>query len=72
MGSTKDLPEKAAMWVDVHPDASDAHLVILAEKAARRIESRSELQELFDEGGTNDEWHGVVRELLDRLLLRRS
>ena len=68
----KKLPEKAAIWSSFHSDACDAQLVALAERASRRIESRSELQEVFDEGGTNEEWHGVVKELWGRLFLKRS
>ena len=63
----ENLPGKVVEWASAHSGICDAPLVALAKRASRRVESCSELQELFDEGGRNEEWHGVVKELLDRL-----
>jgi hypothetical protein len=45
----------------------DAHAVALAVATVRKIETGSELQELFDEGGRNEEWHTHVQNLVRRL-----
>lgn len=62
-----DLPEELVHWVDSHSRDFDTRQLALAEQAVRRIEERSELQELFDEGEPNLDWHRVVRELIARL-----
>lgn len=68
----KNLPENAVEWVSAHPGLGKKRLVALAEKAVRRVETSSEMQELFDESELKERWHGVVRELLDRLASKQA
>jgi hypothetical protein len=63
----KNLPENAVEWVSAHPGLGKKRLVSLAEKAVRRVETSSEMQELFDESELKEKWHGVVKDLLSRL-----
>src|SRR5881398_3493769 len=60
---TKELPDEVLDWVKRHGDKCTPSDVALASAAASRIESASELKDLFDEGGRNEEWHSVVHEL---------
>jgi hypothetical protein len=59
-------PEKATAWARANA-ANLVDLVSIARAAVERIESGSELQELFDEGGRDEEWHAVVQRLIARL-----
>lgn len=68
----KSLPENAAEWVSAHPGLGTKRLVSLAEKAVRRVEASSEMQQQFDESELKEEWHGVLKELLERLSRKLS
>jgi hypothetical protein len=63
----KNLPDNGVEWVSAHPGLGKKRLVALAEKAVRRVETSSEMQEQFDESELKDEWHGVIKDLLSRL-----
>jgi len=59
--------EELSTWIAAHrADFGEAD-VTLARRAVERVLTRSELQELWDEGGTENEWRPVVEELLRRL-----
>lgn len=64
-----DLPEEADAWAGLGLDAGDPALRALALAAVARIGEASELQELWDEGGRNEGWRAVLKELADRLAL---
>ena len=70
--AAKNLPENAVEWVSAHPGLGKKRLVALAEKAVRRVEASSEMQEQFDESELKDEWHGVVKDLLSRLVSKQE
>ena len=63
----KNLPEDAVEWVSAHPGLGKKRLVTLAQKAVRRVEISSEMQQSFDESELKDAWHGIVKDLLSRL-----
>jgi len=55
-------------WVQAHPIAPPDELVQQALKAIDRIlASPSELMELWDEGGFNEEWHAKMADLRARI-----
>ncbi|MEA2751624.1 MAG: hypothetical protein QOI41_5767 [Myxococcales bacterium] len=61
------LDDDAVEWTaGSRRDITDADLA-LARRAVVRVIAKSEVQELWDEGGTNNEWRPVVGELLRRL-----
>ena len=62
-----DLPEHAVAWVERHGRRCTPHDAALAAAAAARIVAASELQELFDDSPSKNEWHSVVNALRDRL-----
>ncbi|MCP3139190.1 DUF4259 domain-containing protein [Pyxidicoccus xibeiensis] len=62
-----ESPEAVKSWVAANRNGCSDELRSLATTATRRIEAESELQELFDEGARNEEWHAVVSDLLRRL-----
>ena len=60
--------EKVDEWVEAHPIAPPEALVQQALQAIDRILSpKSELMELWDEGGVNDEWHAKMADLRARV-----
>ncbi|MBI4512024.1 MAG: DUF4259 domain-containing protein [Deltaproteobacteria bacterium] len=61
------LPERMIEFVASYEGDCTASHLGLAMKAIARIDADSELQELFDEGGRDERWHGVLRELSERL-----
>jgi hypothetical protein len=61
------VPGKLATWVRENRNKCDEKHGRLAEACVRRIDTESELQELFDEGGRNEQWHHNLEELLQRL-----
>jgi hypothetical protein len=68
-----NIPEQAQRWLNrkqglfgKKPQIDLAHAQ-LASKAVDKIVSGSELQELWDEDETNEEWHLVQKVLITRL-----
>jgi hypothetical protein len=61
------LPEPAAAWVRQRSGILDADLRARAANAVDRVERDSELADLFDETAVHEEWHAVLRDLLERL-----
>jgi Domain of unknown function (DUF4259) len=59
--------KKLAPWIAAHQKEFRDADVGLAARAVERVLTRSELQELWDEGGTDNDWRPVVGELLRRL-----
>jgi len=59
--------EELTAWVTANRKDFREADVTLARRAVERVLTRSELQELWDEGGTDNEWRPVVGELLRRL-----
>ncbi len=57
--------EQAQAWLEEHRAALG--FLELARSAVERFDSRSELQELWDEGGRDEGWHANVAELRRRL-----
>lgn len=66
--ATDRLPaDEGPDWVAAHGDTIRPSDRDLARVAVERIGARSELQELWDEGGRNEEWHGELAALVTRL-----
>jgi hypothetical protein len=61
-----DLPDEVKQWVNRHQVGS-ASLTQLAVKAIQRIETASELSEMWDESDRTDEWYEVLENLEARL-----
>lgn len=59
--------KQAIAWLKEHRSSITDSDRSLARTAVERIASRSELQELWDEGGRHDEWHADLDELEKRL-----
>jgi len=61
-------PQAVQDWLsrneDARFDTKDAKVAI---DCCARIDADSELQQLFDEGGRNEEWHSTVADLIGRL-----
>lgn len=62
-----DAPEEVLDWVGDHAKMATAKVVKRAIEVTKQIASSSELQELFDDGERNDEWHEVLGDLVRRL-----
>lgn len=61
---SKDLDQ----WVESNPMKVPESLKNAAESAiARILGPKSELQELWDEGGRNEKWHSVIDDLRKRV-----
>jgi hypothetical protein len=67
LGNPGKAPAEVFHWAKASRNQCDEPTRVLAEESVRRIDNKSELQELFDEGGRNEEWHGHLRDLLRRL-----
>jgi hypothetical protein len=59
--------DELAAWIAAHGKDFREADVALAGRAVERVLTRSELQELWDEGGPDNEWRPLVGELLRRL-----
>ena len=62
-----DLPGEAATWSQRHGSA-DSTLAGLARRAVTRVQTDSELKELWDEGDATD-WNAMMSDLAARLAL---
>jgi hypothetical protein len=67
LGKPGRVPEKVVQWASANREHCDERIRALANACVCRIDVESELQELFDEGGRNEEWHGHMQDLLRRL-----
>jgi hypothetical protein len=63
----KNLPDKVKTFAAANSKFCNKKIISLAKKAVQKIESSSDLQELFDEKGRDVEWHRTVKNLLKRL-----
>jgi hypothetical protein len=59
--------KKLVAWIAAHREEVRAADVTVARRAVTRVIKSSELQELWDEGGADNEWRPLVDELLRRL-----
>jgi Domain of unknown function (DUF4259) len=71
-GKVSQLPEEAQRWVQVHgTSVANPRFLELAQRALERILLRSELKELWEEGGTDtpqfEAWDHGVHQLAARL-----
>lgn len=62
-----ELPDEVSAFVTRIGVPPSAGLVSSALRALQRIRTKSELQELWDESESRDEWHQAVAELASRL-----
>ena len=53
-----ELPDRIRAWADAQPKGTGGELIDLAVAAVVRVESESELVDLFDENGRDEAWHG--------------
>ena len=63
---TGSLPEEVTAWVQKKPAVS-ADLLGLAKAAVDRVVRKSELQELWDESDSADDWRTAMTDLRGRL-----
>ena len=64
---TDRLNEDASTWLDEHREIAREIGAEIASRAVERVFRESELRELWDENGSDTNWHAEVRELLRRL-----
>lgn len=62
-----DAPEEVLDWAGDHAKMATAKVVKRAIEVTKQIGSSSELQQLFDDGERNDEWHAALDDLARRL-----
>lgn len=65
----RGLPDEVVSWLEHNNGRILEEFVATATALVGAIDASSELQALFDEGGRNDEWHGILRDLTRRLSL---
>jgi hypothetical protein len=59
--------EELPTWIAAHHKDFGEADVALARRAVERVLNNSELKDLWDDGGPENEWRPVVEELLRRL-----
>ena len=70
-GKLERLVKDASAWLDRHrKQVTDADRALAARAVARVCGSESELAELWDEGGTDNDWRRDVAGLVARLAAR--
>ncbi|MCB8921536.1 MAG: DUF4259 domain-containing protein [Ardenticatenaceae bacterium] len=63
-----NIPEDLQDWLDENsPITLKPDYVVMARKATARVQSHSELQELWDDTDETEAWHTAVSDLLHRL-----
>lgn len=69
LGRQRDrVPKKLEAWLDTHEGSLAGDDGVLAARAVKRVLTpKSELRELWEEGGTESAWHADVRALMDQL-----
>ena len=68
-GERSAYSEEIDKWVESVDETPSAELISAAEKAIKRVlADNSELKELWDEGGVNEEWHQEMNALLARVI----
>lgn len=63
----QDLHPMIAEWVAAHPREIDAQLIATAARAVTRVNTDSELRDLWDEAGPEEPWSASNADLLRRL-----
>jgi uncharacterized protein DUF4259 len=66
--ASQTLPDEVRIWVRQHPNVVDAQLVHMSLRALGRVETDSEVQELWDETDDSEDWHAVISDLRARLM----
>lgn len=67
-GLRDSYSEELDQWVESNPTEVPANLKVEADSAIKRILGpESELPELWDEGGRNEEWHKEIDDLRVRI-----
>ena len=61
------LPEEALSWVRGQPSQINGHLLQLAREALHRIQTKSELRDLWEESEDFAAWQATMKSLEDRL-----
>lgn len=64
---SESLPPEVITWVNDNPVEVDDDLLGLALMAIHRIETESELKDLWEESGESDEWVATLNDLKERL-----
>ncbi len=65
---TTEIPEELQAWLDANdPITLKPDYVHMARKAAERVRTNSELQQLWDDTDEAEEWHTAVSDLQSRL-----
>ena len=64
---SESLPPEVITWVNDNPVEVDDDLLGLALMAIHRIETESELKDLWEESGELDEWAATLNDLKERL-----
>ncbi len=60
--------EELDKWIEAHPTPVPDNLKASADSAIERIlGENSELPELWDEGGRNEDWHRAIDDLRQRI-----
>jgi hypothetical protein len=65
--ASRTLPDRVRTWMEQHPTAVDEDLRRAALYAVTRIETDSELRDLWEEGDGTTEWRTILAELRARL-----
>jgi Domain of unknown function (DUF4259) len=68
LGRAGVIPDRLVVWAEANQNKRDEQIRMLAEACTRKLDNQSELQELLDEGGRNEQWHTNLEELVQRLL----
>lgn len=64
--ASSELPGEAREWVDAHRSAVDPSFVSAATDAVNRVHAKSDLREMWEEGGWSA-WESAVSDLRARL-----
>ena len=66
-----NLPDVVAAWVEKNKTKPGAaQLMARAATVVERIDAKSELQELWDDSDSKEEWHALMANLKSRLTVR--
>ena len=62
-----ELPEEVGVWINAHAAKVSGQDAVLARNAATRVRDSSELQELWDDNGPDNDWKHHIGGLIVRL-----